>query len=169
MSESLSLYQFSVPVLVHSLKALSAIVDKAQAYAGDSNVDETVLTSARLFPNMFPFSRQIQIACDVSKACGARLAGVENPSMVDTETTFDELKGRIAKTVAFLEGLDKEAIDGAGDKEISFKAGPHELTFSGQAYVREWVYPNFYFHVTTAYNLLRHNGLSIGKPDFLGM
>ena len=169
MSDNLNLYSITIPVLAHNLQNLSAIIDKAQAYASESKIDETVLTSARLFPNMFDFSRQVQIACDMSKGCGARLAGVENPSFEDNETTFDELKQRIAKTVAFLKSLPEDAVNAALGKEIKFKAGPSELSFNGLDYVREWVYPNFYFHYTTAYNLLRHNGLAIGKPDFLGL
>ena len=169
MSGTLSLYGFTVPVLIRGLRSLSAIIDKAKIYAAENKIEETVLTGARLFPNMFAFSRQVQIACDMSKGCGSRLSGLDMPSFADTETTFDELKERIAKTIDYLESLPADPINAAGDKVITFKAGPSELTFNGADYVTEWVYPNFYFHCTTAYNLLRHNGLAIGKPDFLGL
>lgn len=169
MSKSISMYSYSVPVLVHSLKSLDAILAKASAWAQEKKIDETVLTGSRLFPDMFPLAKQVQIASDVSKACGARLAGVENPAYADTETTIAELQARIGKTVAFLEGLRAEQLDGSETRHVSFKAGPTELTFTGMDYLKEWVYPNFYFHVTTAYNILRHNGLVIGKLDFLGI
>ena len=166
---SLSMYPFSIPVLTSSLVSLSAILKKAQSYADENKIDETVLTSGRLYPDMFPLSRQVQIVCDMSKGCGSRLAGVDNPSFEDTETSFDELLERVQKTIDFLESLSESDINASGSKEIKFKAGPAELEFIGENYLREWVYPNFYFHLTTAYNILRHNGLAIGKLDYLGI
>jgi hypothetical protein len=166
---SLSLYAFSIPLLTTSLGSLSAILKKAQSYAQENKIEETVLTSGRLYPDMFPLSRQVQIACDMSKGCGARLAGVENPGFADTETSFDELLERVKKTIDFLESLSESEINASANKAVKFKAGPAELEFVGENYVREWVYPNFYFHLTTAYNILRHNGLAIGKLDYLGI
>jgi len=165
---SLSLYDSSVPLLVHALKSLSTILDKAEKHCADRKLDEKALTAFRLYPDMFPFTRQVQIACDTAKGCGARLAGVEVPSHEDVETTFAELRTRIAKTIDFLEGLQAEQIDGGEDRQIRIKAGPRELEFIARDYLRTWVYPNFYFHLTTAYNILRHNGVELGKRDYLG-
>ena len=166
---SLSMHAFSIPVLSHTLGSLATILKKAQQYAQEKNIDETVLTSGRLFPDMFTLSKQVQIACDLSKGCGARLAGVDNPSFEDTETSFDELIERVQKTIDYINSLSESDINDSGNREIKFKAGPAELAFKGENYLREWVYPNFYFHVATAYNILRHNGLAIGKLDYLGI
>lgn len=168
MSQTMSMYSYSIPVLTHALKSLSAILDKAKAHAGERKIDPIVLSTARLFPDMFPLNRQVMIACDLAKGCGARLSGTDNPVFEDTETSFDEVQARIAKTLAFLEGISESAFAGAEDRIIKFKAGPNELEFVGVNYLREWVYPNFYFHLTTAYNILRHNGVSLGKLDYLG-
>lgn len=165
---SLSMYSSSVPILVKYLNSLSALLKKGEDWAAERKIDEKVLTSARLFPDMFPFSRQVQIACDAAKGCGARLAGVDVPSHEDTETTFAELRERVAKTVAFLESLPEAKFEGSEDRQIRIKAGPRELEFIGRDYLRTWVFPNFYFHMTTAYNLLRHNGVPVGKLDYLG-
>ena len=158
-----------IPVLTSGLVSLSAILKKAQTYAQENKIEETVLTSGRLYPDMFPLSRQVQITCDMSKGCGARLAGVDNPGFEDTETSFDELLERVQKTIDFLDSLSESDINASANKEIKFKAGPAELEFIGENYVRDWVYPNFYFHLTTTYNILRHNGLAIGKLDYLGI
>lgn len=166
---TLSMYQASVPVFTHNLKNLSAILDKAIAYAEKKKIEPSVLVNARLAPDMFPLSRQVQIASDMVKGGAARLARVEVPSYADNETTFDELKARIAKTVAFLESLEASQINGSEDKKISLKIGGRELNFVGQAYLLSFVIPNLYFHVTTAYAILRHNGLDIGKDDFLNI
>lgn len=165
---SQTMYSCSIPVLVRSLNNLSAILQKAATYAAAKDIDETVLTNARLYPNMFPLTRQVQIACDVSKGAGARLSGVEVPKHEDTEQTIEELQQRIRKTVEFLESLPEDAINGTEDKEIVLQAGEMEFKFTGSSFLNMWALPNLYFHVTTAYNILRHNGLEIGKLDFLG-
>jgi hypothetical protein len=164
---SLSMYSSSVPVFKHFLTSLSNILKKGAEYAAEKKIDEKVLTQARLFPDMFALARQVQIASDVAKGCGARLAGVEVPSFPDTETTFEELQERITKTIAFLDSLPEEAINGTEQKQITLKAGPRELEFVGDFFLRQWALPNLFFHVTTAYNILRHNGVPVGKLDFL--
>ena len=164
----ISMYQASTPRIVRALTNLSAILDKAAAHAGARKIDPLVLTSSRLYPDMFPLARQVQVACDVSKGAVARLAGIEPPKHEDTEKTFDELKARIAKTIAFIQGVRPEQIDGSEDKEIKLKVGGRELEFSGIQYLLGFAMPNVYFHVTTAYAILRHNGVEIGKTDFLG-
>jgi uncharacterized protein len=166
---SFNMYQASVPVLVRYLKNISNVLDKGAAYCAAKKVEQTVLTGYRLAPDMFPLSRQVQIMSDGAKGCGARLAGVEVPSFPDTETTIDELKARIAKTVAFLEGLKPEQFDGAETRDISFKAGPNEYKFKGADYFTGWVLPNFYFHATATYAILRHCGVELGKRDYLGL
>ena len=165
---SLSMYQASIPAFIKILNNLSAILDKAASHAEAKKIDLSVFVNARLFPDMFPVSRQIQIATDAVKGCAARLAGVEPPSFPDTESTFPELKARIAKTVAFLESFKPAQIDGSEERKIALKVGGQDLTFLGQPYLFTFVIPNFYFHVTTAYDILRHNGVEIGKRDFLG-
>ena len=165
---AISMYQASVPALQRTLKALDAILDKAVAYAAERKIDPDVLTSARLAPDMFTLARQIQLATDHAKGCPARLAGVTVPSFADTEKTFPELKARIHKTLDFIGGLKPEQIDGSEGRDISLKAGPRELNFKGQDYLVFFALPNFYFHATTAYDILRHNGVPIGKLDFMG-
>ena len=164
----LSMYQASAPRFVHVLNNLSAMLDKAQAHVDAKKIDPAALTTFRLFPDMFPLSRQIQVACDVSKGVVARLAGVEVPKHEDTEQTFDELKARIAKTIAFIESIKPGQIDGAEEKDITVKLGKQEFRFKGMQYLLNWAHPNFYFHATTAYNILRHNGVELGKKDFVG-
>lgn len=165
---AISMYQSSVPVLVKMLGNLSAILAKAAAYAEAKKIEPRVLLEARLAPDMFPLTRQVQIATDMAKGCGARLAGVEVPKYEDNEASFKELEERIAKTIAFLKGLKPEQIDGSEEREITVPTPREPLRFLGQPYLLEWVLPNFYFHVTTAYAILRHNGLDIGKGDYLG-
>lgn len=165
---SISMYEFSVPVFVRSLNNLSAILQKAAVYATERQIDEKVLVTDRLYPNMFPLARQVQIACDVVKGAGARISGIEAPKYEDNEETFPELLTRIKNTIAFLESLPAEKINGTEDKEIVLQAGSNEFKFTGRNYVSLWALPNLYFHVTTTYNILRHNGLDIGKMDFLG-
>jgi uncharacterized protein len=164
---SLSMYEASIPGFVSMLKSLSAILDKAEAFAEAKKIEPTVLTSARLACDMFPLSRQIQIASDAVKGCAARLAGVDVPSYPDTETSFAELKARIEKTVAFMESIDPAKFEGAEDRTISLKLGPTEVEMPAKVYLFSFVIPNFYFHTTTTYAILRHNGVEIGKPDFL--
>lgn len=165
---SLSMYQASVPAFVKTLTALSAILDKAEAYATAKKIDHTTLAGARLFPDMFPMSRQILIACDFAKGATARLAGKDVPSWTDTETTIPELKARIAKTLEFVKGFKAADIDGSEARDISLKVGGQDMSFKGQAYLTDFVLPNLYFHAATAYGILRHNGLVIGKSDFMG-
>ena len=165
---TLSMYQASAPRFIHTLNALSAILDKAQAHVEMKKIDPLAMTSYRLFPDMLPMTRQVQIATDSAKGCMARLAGVEIPKFEDTEQTFTELKARIAKTVAFLGTFKPAQIDGTEGKDIMLKIGGNDRTFKGMEYLLGFAYPNFYFHVTTAYNMLRHNGVEIGKKDYLG-
>jgi hypothetical protein len=162
------MYQASVPVFQRTLGALDAILDKAAAYATERKIDPAALLSARLYPDMFPLTRQVQFSSDHAKGCPARLAGLAVPSFEDSEKTFPELKARIAKTLAFIATVKPEQIDGSEGRDISLKAGPRELTFKGQDYLLFFALPNFYFHVTTAFAILRHNGVPIGKLDFLG-
>jgi hypothetical protein len=162
------MYQASVPAFQRTLKALDAILDKAAAYAAERKIDPGVLTSARLCPDMFPLTRQVQFSTDHAKGASARLAGLPVPSFEDTETTFPELKARIAKTLDFIATVRPDEIDGSEGRDISLKAGPRELSFKGQDYLVFFALPNFYFHVTAAYAILRHNGVPIGKLDFLG-
>lgn len=165
---TLSMYQASVPTFVLGLTNLATLLTKAEAHATAKKIDPLVLTSSRLYPDMFPLSRQVQIACDVVKGGAARLAGVEVPSFPDTETTFPELQERIRKTIAFIQSLPAGQIDGSEGKTIPLKVGPNELTFAGKDYLFKFVLPNLHFHTSIAYAILRHNGVEIGKMDFLG-
>jgi len=165
---TISMYQASAPRFANILKNLSAILDKAQAYVDAKKIDPVVLTSFRLYPDMLPMSRQVQIATDTAKAAMARLAGVEIPKYEDTEQTFAELKARIAKTIDFINTFKPTQIDGTEDKPIVLKLGASEVKFTGMQYLLGHAHPNFYFHVTTAYDILRHNGVEIGKRDYIG-
>lgn len=165
---TISMYQASAPCFVRILRNLDAILTKAQAHAVAKKIDPSVLLNARLFPNMFPLTRQVQIACDHAKGAVARLAGVDVPKYEDTEQTFEELQARIAKTIGFVESLAAGQIDGSEDREIALKVGGHDMTFKGLPYLLGFALPNFYFHVVTAYDILRHNGLEIGKRDYIG-
>jgi len=165
---NISMYQASAPRFVNMLTNLSAILDKAQAHVEAKKLDPAALTEARLFPDMFPMKRQVQIACDAAKGAVARLAGVEVPKHEDTEQTLSELKARIAKTIAFIKTLKPAQVDGTEDKEIVLKLGGSEKKFTGMQYLLGHATPNFFFHVTTTYNILRHNGVEIGKRDFIG-
>jgi hypothetical protein len=164
---SLSMYQASVPLFTQTLACLSAILDKAAAYAEAKKIDPSVLVNARLFPDMFPMSRQVQIACDFAKGATARLAGAEVPSYADTEASFAELKQRIAKTVSFISQFKAEQIDGSEERDISLKIGGQDMAFKGQQYLIHFVMPNFFFHAATAYGILRHSGVELGKRDFM--
>lgn len=165
---ALSMYDSSVPALKRMLSSLAAILGKAAVHADSRKIDPGVFINARLFPDMLPLSRQIQIATDQAKGCAARLADVDIPKFEDNETTFDELQARIAKTIVFLDGFKAHQIDGSEERDIVLQLHETKLEFKGQEYLLNWVLPNFYFHVTTAYNILRHNGVDIGKKDFLG-
>lgn len=165
---NISMYQASAPRFANMLKNLSAILDKAQAHVEARNLDPLSLTAFRLYPDMFPFTRQVQIACDTAKGACARLAGVENPSYADTEPTLSELKARIAKTAEFIGSFKPAQIDGSEDRDITLKVGGKDVTFKGMQYLLGHALPTFYFHVTTAYDILRHNGVEIGKRDYIG-
>ena len=165
---SFTIYESTIPPMTAMLRNLSKILDKAAAQAKDKGIPLSALLEARLAPDMHPFPRQIQIASDTAKGCAARLAGIEAPSMADTESTFDELQARIAKTVAFLESVKKEQLFGAEDRTVTLKFPNGEMNFSGRDYATLFAMPNFYFHVTVAYGLLRHKGIEIGKRDYLG-
>ena len=165
---TISMYQVSVPRLANMLRNLSAILDKAQAHAEARKVDPLVLTNARLYPDMLPLKRQVHIACDTAKYSVARLAGVEAPKHEDVEETFVDLKARIAKTLDFIQTFKPAQIDGSEEKAIHLKLGQREVDFKGMQYLLGHALPNFYFHVVTAYDILRHNGLEVGKRDYLG-
>jgi hypothetical protein len=165
---SLSMYQASVPVFVRMFENLAKILEKAEQYAEEKKIDPSVLINARLAPDMYPLSRQVQIATDMAKGCAARLAGLEVPVYEDNETTFQELQARIAKTLAFIQSVGADRIDGSEERNITLKLRSREVNFTGQPYLLHFVLPNFYFHITTAYAILRHNGLAIGKMDFIG-
>ncbi len=147
---------------------MSAFLTKAQTQAEARKIDLAVLVNSRLAPDMHPLSRQVQIASDIAKSGVARLSQIEPPSFEDTETTFDELRARIAKTVDFISGVDPAAMDGAEDRTIALKFPQGEMSFSGRDYLTGFVLPNVYFHITTAYLILRHNGIEIGKMDYIG-
>jgi hypothetical protein len=163
-----SIYEASIPPMIRSMQNLSKILDKAVAQAKTEDKPLSTLLEARLAPDMHPFPRQIQILSDSAKGCAARLAGVEGPSMPDTETTFPELQTRLAKTIDYLKSIKPEQLAGAEDRQITLKFPNGEMKFSGRDYLTGFALPNFYFHVTTAYDLLRHKGITIGKMDFLG-
>ena len=162
------MYQASAPRFVNILKNLSAILDKAQAHAEAKKIDPTVFTSARLYPDMLAMSRQVQIATDTAKAAMARLAGAEIPKYEDTEQSFAELKARIAKTIEFINTFKPAQIEGTDEKEVVIKLGGNDTKLTGMQYLLGHAHPNFYFHVTTAYDILRHNGVEIGKRDYIG-
>jgi uncharacterized protein len=165
---SLNMYEASIPIFVRMLGNLSSILDKAVIYAETKNIDPTILVNARLAPDMYPLSRQVQIATDMVKGCAARLAGIDVPSYEDNETTFADLQARIAKTVAFLQSVSAEQINGSEGRTVTLKLRGREIQFLGQPYLLDFVLPNLYFHVTTTYAILRHNGVEIGKMDYLG-
>ena len=163
-----TMYQASVPPLARILDNLKAILGKAAAHAAARKIEPAALIDFRLYPDMFPLSRQVQIATDMAKGCAARLAGVEAPRYEDTETTFDQLVARLDKTVAYLKSFHPAQIDGSAEREIVFKIGRQERRFTGADYLLAFVLPNVHFHAATVYNILRHNGVELGKADFLG-
>ena len=164
----ISMYQASVPRFVNILGNLSNILDKAQVHVDAKKLDTATLTTYRLFPDMLPMTTQVQIACDAAKGVVARLAGVEIPVYEDNEKTLADLKARIAKTIAFIQTVTPGQIDGTEDKEIVIKRRDKETRDKGMQFLLDTALPNFYFHVTTTYNILRHNGIEIGKRDYLG-
>ena len=166
---AISMYQASIPQLTKMLTNLSNVLKKGEEFTKTKGIDGAVLVEeSRLAPDMFPLSKQVQIACDQVKNGMARLAGVEPPKFEDNETTFAQLQERIAKTIAFANNLKPEQIDGTEAKEIKFSIREWNFEFVGEQYLLTWIIPNFYFHVTTAYDILRHNGVEIGKTDYLG-
>jgi len=166
---SFSMSQTSIPTFEIGLNALSAILDKAEAFAAAKKIDPAVLLNTRLAPDMFPLVRQVQVATDLAKNGAARLAGVEPPRFDDKETTIAELKARLAKTVAFVKSLDPKQVDAAGNRQITFPLGPtNKGEMKGDDYLNHFVLPNVYFHLAAAYAILRHCGVEIGKQDFLG-
>ena len=165
---TISMYQASVPRFVNILGNLSNILGKAQAHIDAKKIADASLTAYRLFPDMLPMTTQVQIACDTAKGVVARLSGVDAPVFEDNETTLAQLQARIAKTIAFVQTVPASKIDGTEDKDIVVKRGDKETHYKGMQFLLGHAIPNFYFHVTTTYNILRHNGLEIGKRDFLG-
>ena len=163
-----SLYQVSIPVFIRILSNLSTLLDKGAAHAEAKKYDPSVLVNARLAPDMFPLARQVQVASDSAKGLAARLAGVEVPSWPDEEKTIPELQARIAKTIDYLKSFKPEQIDGQEDRTVTMKAGANEYSFKGIDFLLGFAIPNLFFHVTTAYNILRHNGVEVGKMDYLG-
>jgi len=165
---SLSMHQASVPAFVAMLNNLTAMLEKAEAFAKERKIEEGVLLNWRLAPDMFTFTRQVQIATDFAKGTTARLAGAEVPKYADDEASFAEVKARIAKTVSFVQSFKAADIDGSEDRDVTITAGGQELHFKGQPYLLHFSLPNFYFHATTAYDLLRACGVGLGKRDFIG-
>lgn len=165
---TLSMYQASAPVFLRALDNLSAILKKGEAFATAKKIDPSVLLTSRLYPDMLPLTKQIQIVSDVSKGAIARLSGIENPSFADNEASFAELQERIAKTAAFIKTANEKQIDGTEKKSINLKVGGNDLAFEGQQYLLHFAIPNVFFHVSIAYAILRHNGVELGKKDFLG-
>jgi hypothetical protein len=166
---TLSMYQASVPVFKQMLGGLSGVLAKAEAHATARKIDPVVLLQSRLYPDMFALLRQVQVACDFAKSVSARIAGVDVPSFEDKEESFADLQARIAKTLAFIDSLTAAQIDGSEERRIVTQAGtPKEKIFSGQSYLLNYGLPHFFFHTTTAYAILRHNGVEVGKKDFIG-
>lgn len=165
---TISMYQASVPAFIRALNNLAAILEKGAAYAQARKIEESVLLNSRLFADMFPLVRQVQIATDTARSGAGRLAGVDFPSYEDKESTFQELGLRIRNTIGFLETLRPAQIDGGEDKTISWQSRSSTKSMLGLPYLMNHLLPNVHFHVTTAYNILRHNGVEIGKKDFLG-
>ncbi len=165
---TINAYQATIPAFVQILTALSAILTKAAAHAETRKIDPSVFVTARIAPDMFPLARQVQIATDHAKGAAARMAGIDVPSFADTETTFAELQARIAKTLDFINGLKPAQFDGGFDRDVTLTIGGQKMTWKGGVYLHQFALPNFYFHVTAAYAILRHNGVEVGKRDFLG-
>src|SRR5580704_11057512 len=166
----MSFYDATVPVYANTLSALSGLLKKAESHCKAKNIQPEVLLSARLYPDMLPLTKQIQLACDFAGKTSARLAHIDVPSTAATEKTFDELQQRIAKTLDYLKTLKAEQFEGSDRKDVTFPTGPNSTaTLKGQEFVNRIAFPNFFFHATTAHGIMRHNGVEIGKRDFLGM
>lgn len=166
---TLSMYQAAIPPIIRSLSSLIGILEKGAAHAEAKKIEPEVLIGSRLYPDMFPLSRQIQIASDVARRGAARLAGVETAAIEDSETTFPELIARLQTTIDYLKTFTPEQIDDTEAKSIELPVGPETMTFDGQSFLLYFVLPNIYFHVTTAYDILRHCGVEVGKRDYLGV
>lgn len=166
---ALGMYQASIPAFVKMLNVLTAILDKAEAYAAERKIAPEVLLNWRIAPDMYPLTRQIQLTSDFAKGAAARLAGKEVPKYADEESAFAELKARIAKTLAFVQGFGPNDIDGSETRDVTLTVGGQEIRFKGEAYLVHFVLPNFYFHAATAYDIVRSFGVPVGKRDFLGM
>lgn len=164
----MSMYQASVPIFARSLDALSNILDKAAAQAVARKFEPAVILGARLFPDMFPFVRQVQTACDFAKNTPARLAGLEPVKFEDTEASFEQLMTRVARTLELVQSFKPEQIDGSEDRDITLSIGGQPRTFKGQAFLQHFALPNFFFHYATAYGILRHSGIELGKRDYIG-
>ena len=165
---TMGMYAASVPVFQHMLRNLAHVLQKGEASAQARGFEPAVLAGSRLAPDMLPLARQVLIACDAAKLCAARISGVEAPKFEDKESTFAELQARIQKTLDYLQAVPASALDGTEDKEITFPAGRDKTrTMTAQAYLTTWALPNFFFHVTTTYAILRHNGVDLGKADYL--
>ncbi len=165
---AITMYQASAPVFIKMLGNLKAILEKAAAHAEARKIDESVFVNARLFPDMRPLSFQVQVASDFARGTSARLAGVEPPAIEDKEKTLAELISRVDNAIAYVRTFTPAQIDGSETREITRKIRGNPVTFNGLDYLLKYALPNFYFHVTTAYAILRHNGLEIGKVDFIG-
>lgn len=163
-----TLYQASIPIFIRGLRNLAGCLDKGRENAKARDFDPDILTSARLAPDMFNLCRQVQIACDMAKSSAGRLANVSPPSFPDTESTFEELQQRIGSTIGFLATISPAQLDGAEDRTIELKSAARDLQFTGTDYLNTFVLPNFYFHIAAVFSILRHNGVPIGKRDFLG-
>jgi hypothetical protein len=165
----MSFYDATVPAFLQILGALNGLANKAEAHCKAKNIKEEVMLGMRLYPDMLPLTKQFQIACDFAGKSCARLAHVEVPSTPDTETTFGELRQRIAKTIDYVKTFKPAQFEGADTKDVTFPVGPNTMTLTGQQFVNGFAFPNFYFHAATAHGILRHNGVEIGKRDFLGV
>lgn len=163
-----SMYSASVPVFKQILNSLSAIIDKAEAHATEKKIEPAALLHARLFPDMFSFIRQVQIAADFAKGAVARLGGVEVPKFEDDEVTFADLRARLARTVAFIDGVPQDGVEASAQRDITTGTGEKAKQWKGQVYLMHYALPHFFFHASTAYDILRHNGVEIGKKDFIG-
>jgi hypothetical protein len=164
----MSMYEASIPMFIHSLNSLRAILEKGAAHAEAKKFDSSVLAASRLFPDMLPLINQVQIASDAAKGAAARLAGIDPPRFEDAEKTFPELIARIDKTLEFLKSVKPEQLEGSDERIVTLKVRSTTYEFPGLHFLRHWAIPNFFFHVTTAYDILRHNGVEIGKVDYLG-
>ena len=165
---TISMYEASIPTFLHTLRSLKAILQKGVAHAETKKYEPTLLATTRLVADMLPLTRQVQIASDAAKGAAARLAGIDPPKFEDNETTMADLIARVDKTIDFLQSFKPEQLNGSEDRTITIQTPRQTFTFPGLVFLRHWALPNFFFHVTTAYNLLRHNGVDIGKADYLG-